>query len=469
MSAANAAQNLRAARVALESYRAAHVKDDADQYQWMPTALLRDAAQTFLDAGDAEEAVKALDVVLDIDPLDASLLLGHLRATRVRATFRDNRPWTLVPAARPVVAHEIARIEPDLLTARGGSDQQLTLALWAVSYAGSAQLADAALRRARGLVAQSWPAGVPRLVPGARYSVTGQGYLCRDGEPEPTPAKVWVEGHHACALAAAYSYLRLVHACRFGFPRTLAVEEGPRFGKDRPDGWPAYIDGMSTMEVTTFCSTMPGLCRSVFKHFLPLFYDEARGREFNWPVGDEFLHRRPGELDQHEYVCSAEFLLRDCADRYFDARMAELASAGWTGRGTTLVTTHLALERIAKVRSLHELVLPLAGQLGEPSRRMLAELDKLCREIVRMEVPERQPHGRRLVAYPCYYDGSDPAAAPLDPLIEACLERRAPFLAASYGEYSRATSRLDDRRTVLPYWTPWAGLPFHGVYSQPAF
>lgn len=447
---ANQSRNLRAGKAALAFYRAnAKVAED-DNYNWVPTDTLDEMVPLFLNAGDFEQAEKVLDVALGINPLDAGYLLGHLRARRVLTSFEyDNRETIFATTTRKglkSVSEEVELVASDLLNAIGHIDEQLALALWMVTYARSPEVADAGLRRGRSLTSLAWPENVTRLADGDSYFLTSPGYLCRDADMPSLLPKICKSSLYASTLACVYGYIRLVHACRFGYPHTKAVEHDL-------GGWPRCLRGLDSGDVNFYFSALQSFPLTLVREHFPSIYAEGLNREFLWPVADELVARRWGALEDSRYGCSAAFLLRDCANGLLEQRINELAAGGFLGKGTALVISHLALERLARVHIALELTMhDLNCQLAD-EKRLLTGLEKLRKYVVRIEIPQREGHGQRIVSYPCYYDLSEDQRT-LDSSVELSLQRRIDYLAASYCEASRAEERLGRARNVRRYWVP---------------
>lgn len=241
--------------------------------------------------------------------------------------------------------------------------------------------------------------------------------------------------------------MRLVHACRFGLTHTLNVETELEQG-----GWPARIDGFGRAEVDFFFSPLHNIVKAELRRQYPHFYDEGRGREFHWPVGDEFLSSFPPVLTPGRYVCTSEFLLRECADKLIDNRFAELALRGING--ITLITSNHALERLARVQAVHQIMLPNAGILRAHSESMLAQIDKVIGKTVRIEAAEHLHDKHPIAVYPGYHDFGGGACNAFTQTVTLCLDKYSDFVAASLSEYSGAADRLVAPRQQLQYWRP---------------
>jgi hypothetical protein len=243
-----------------------------------------------------------------------------------------------------------------------------------------------------------------------------------------------------------------LHGYRFGFLQTEFVENGC-------GGWPAIINGMTTDDVTFYFSNFDSFRRNQIKQSLPWVYAEGCGREFHWPIGDEFRSPTAPLLKDEKYVCTSEFLLRDCADKLVDERIKDMAGAGFMNQGVTLLTTHLSLERIARVQCMHQIVLQGAGHTCRHSEAMLFQLGKLSANLVRVEFPSSSTRSYRFASYPCYYDFADRPCGSLACHIELCLDKRSDFIAASRWESIIVEPRLPKLRKALCYWAP-PGSPF---------
>lgn len=452
---ASRALDLHSAQRLLQQYRAEQHLEPLD-FKWVRTRIMKELTNVFLNAGDFESVAALLDYAVPLHPLDSTFLLGHLRARRLLKAFpRDGRnrfAFPGGPSVQQAVAKPLRSVEEEvdaqasaLLAAMGTLDEQLTLALWVITYTTDPVIADHGLLRASGLIVRDWPADVPMLCDGERYAVTFFGGLCREEEGDrlKTPAGQEV---YACVLATAYHYLRMVHAYRFGSERTLSVEAETESGLN---GGIADLFGKSIFDFFS-ANLNPRVRKGCVEH-LTHFYGEARGREFLWPVCPEFVSWRRPLLPHRRYACGHTFLLRDCADGFIEKRFLELAKSGFLSDGTTLVTAHLELEQIVRVQCARRLALARSDQDVEYHASMLAQIDRLSNKVVRIESGIQSPANHNVVSYPCY---SRPVhARPSIPALELCIDHGLLYLSASNREHESVEVRLDQER-IIKYWVP---------------
>ena len=385
-------KQLHNARVELKRYVRLEKLEAADQFHWAPSALFDPLTDVFLAAGNFYNALRLLSTALGTNPLNANYLLGYLRAQRVlHAALTDNRrrnyPFEQPEPPRPV-ADELEEMAEQLLRARGDIDVQLTLALWVVSYAPTQALADAALRRALGLVTQAWPDGVDRLERGASYAVTAEGYVVKLPDAVPSgPAAPEVQ-LRACVLTVAYMYIRALYTARFDSDACVSVEHAL-------GGWPYWeVEDVTGQDPFLFFARLAPACSRAVQTYLPSFYAEGSGREFDpWP-GDPYSSPFPPAFGSSTYVTTPEFLLHDCVGGLVERRIEEFRHAGFLGEAATILISHLGLERLARAQLGFPLKFTTWGETGQSAGPVAAAIGSIFARLVREEFSPHYPFGR---------------------------------------------------------------------------
>lgn len=428
---------------------------EPEKYNWVPTVMFDQLADMTLRAGDFEMANKLLNAALGADPLDARYLVGYLRARRVLHAV----PWHNLlrahmfeqPVAVPSPEDDVEDMAPQLLAALGDTDQQLTLALWIVSYAREKSLAELGLKRALGLVALAWPSNVERLTKDAYYMLSKEGYL--DMLPALSKKKRQTassEHIRACALAVGYNYIRSVHVARFGLDSARRVEGAH-------DGWPTLIDGISRHNATTHFSGLIPLCRHALLTYLPSLQAEGGGREFGRDHTDNIIGEAPVRFESSTYAATPEFLLRDSAELQVGRRIDELARSGFLRGGATIMISHLGLERIVMVQLGERLGLN-DDRTAQQSAAMAGAIAEILSKLKRSEpTGDKRFNDKRppFVSSPCYENFA--AAERITSRIasmELARSSRLPFLASSASEWHLVARELPAADKHLLYWRP---------------
>lgn len=425
-------------RTALLDYMRSDSQADPEHYHWLPTKLFSSVLDLFMLSCDFERAKKLLDVILGSRPLEGRYLLQHLRAHRVLALCpRHNKHLPglqgLVtrPAAPRALHREVESLAPQLFDALGDIDTQLCLALWMVSYAEDRRIVDGALRRALGLIAWAWPKDVPPLDPDRIYTVTANGHLYE----EIVGGRRRVANNIQCldfALVMAYSYIRSVHAIRFGIDATLAAESSQR-------GWPRHFNDLVSQHPLDLPGALKG-GQHAFSH-LPQFFAELKGRYYQPESTSAIYEKQVPELTASRYVCTAEFLLSDCSNGAVANRLAEFSKAGVFGYGARIVVSHCALERLAMAAWYQGAV------LGDA---MGAQITHLLSQVERLEVAGGGDSP--IVSYPAYCDQADARCrSELDAAVALRDELGAGFLCTGVWDLKKAAHA---RHPVHAYWAP---------------
>lgn len=443
------------ARRDLAAYLHSAKPSEPETYNWVPTDMFDQLAYLTLGAGDFERVNRLLNTALGADPLDARYQLGFLRARRVLHAV----PWHNLPRAHafeqpvaiPSPEEDVEDMAPQLLTAMGDIDRQLTLSLWVVSYALQQNLAEQGLSRALGLLAQNWPGTVDRLVKNAHYLLSEDGYLDRLPASHAKKRPLASSEHvRACALVVAYSYIRNVHAARFGFDSVRRVEEAH-------DGWPEAIEGLSRQNATTYFSGLVSLCQRAMRTHLPHLLDEGSDREYGRDHIDGMILRVPPMLEHHRYAATPEFLLRDCEAGQVMHRVEELARVGWMRDGATILISHLGLERLLKVQLGERLGLN-ETRAPQSSTQIVDGIAEILKRLRRTEpLGDERFGGQRppFESRPCYANFT---------AVERVTSRRAsielarganlPLLASSLSEFNLAKAELPPEDKHVFYWKP---------------
>jgi hypothetical protein len=437
------------------AYLHAAKPSEPEKYNWVPTVLFDQIAYLTLAAGDFERANKLLNAALGADPLYARYQLGFLRARRVlHAAPWHNLPRAHMfeqPVAIPSPEEDVVDMAPQLLAALGQTDEQLTLALWVISYAGEQDLAEQGLNRALGLVAQAWPSNLERLDKDARYVLSEEGYLDRlsaSRAKKRLPASS--EHLRACALTVGYSYIRSVHVARFGFESVRRVE-------DAHEGWAEAIEGISRDNATTFFSGLQPLCQRAMRTYFPSLLAEGSGREFGRDHGDRITQTAPPRLESRMYAATPQFLLRDCEDRLVGRRVDELAHGGFIGTGATILISHLGLERLIQVQLGERLGLN-EGRIHQQASAIVEGIAHILGRLRRCEPGgDQRSDGQKppFESRPCYSNFA--AAERVNSgfaSIELARSMRLPFLASSASEWHLAGAELPKTEKNLFYWKP---------------
>lgn len=188
-------------------------------------------------------------------------------------------------------------------------------------------------------------------------------------------------------------------------------------------------------------------------------YCEGRGREFLWPIGTEFRTEVAPKLNNRSYICTSEFLLRECYDNLIESQLTELASSVHLNQGVVLITSHLSVEQMAKVQRMTAIADRTPSNLPVEPNPFVVQLDNVFAVVVRMEVNEHFSPGppvRQIVSYPTFGGAPIDAGDPRDGNIALSTERHADFIAASHIEFGHAPRRIAAPRRVLQYWgLPW--------------
>lgn len=448
----------------LKRYMRMEKPEAADKFHWAPTALFDPLADVFLAAGDFHNASRLLSTALGTNPLNAKYLLGYLRAQRVLHAVpidncRRNYPFEQPETQRPA-ADEVEEMGEQLLRARGDIDIQLTLALWVVSYAPKQALADAGLRRALGLVTQAWPDGVARLERDASYTVTDEGYIVKLPDAYPLGSAALEVKLRACALAVAYMYARALYTARFDSDACASVEHA--FGS-----WPwCEIEDVTGEDPFLFFARMAPACSNAVQTYLPSFYVEASGREFDPLPGDPYGLPFPPPFGSSIYVTTPEFLLHDSVGGLVERRIAEFQRAGFMGQEATILISHLGLERLARAQLGFTLKFVTQGQMGQCAGPVVTAIGSILARVVRQEFSPHYPHGRPSFASDPSYEnfGKQRLGDSLDASLELSRRKSAPFLAVSANELAFAGSELSSKIQRFAYWKPTHAplTPFRG-------
>lgn len=439
------------AQRAISDYLRTAAPADSESYNWVPSDLFDQMAYLTLAAGDFERANKLLNAALGVDPLYARYHLGSLRARRVlHAAPWSNLPRTIFeqPPRVPSPAEDVDVRAPTLLEALGETDQQLTLALWVVSYASTRELSEQGLSRALGLVTQAWPQTVERLEKGVRYTLSDDGYFDRfvttRREKRPQASS---EHLRACALAVAYCYIRDVHARRFGAPSVLDVEAAH-------DGWPVAIDGISRDNSTGYFSALEIFAERAMRAHLPSLLEEGAGREYGVEHVVPTTLPPPSRLDANVYVAAPLFLLRDCENGVVEHRIEELKHGGFMVAGATILISHLGLERLVQVQLGDRLGLNRTRVLTQSSA-MVDAIDIVLRSLQRSEPGGSSNQRPPFESRPCYanYGTAGPINASWSS-IELARGTHMPFLMSSLAEYRIVSAELPPANKHQYYWLP---------------
>ena len=439
------------AQRAISDYLRTANPSDAESYNWVPSDLFDQIAYLTLAAGDFERANKLLNAALGVDPLYARYHLGSLRARRVlHAAPWSNLPRTIFEQLPriPSPAEDVDVRAPKLLAALGETDQQLTLALWVVSYASTRELSEQGLSRALGLVTQAWPQTVERLEKDVRYKLSDDGYFDRfvrtRREKRPQASS---EHLRACALAVAYCYIRDVHMMRFGERSMLDVEAAH-------DGWPVAIDGIARSNSTGYFSALKDFAERAMRAHLPSLLEEGAGREYGVEHVVHTTLPPPPRLDANVYVAAPLFLLRDCENGVVEGRIEELKHGGFMVAGATILISHLGLERLVQVQLGDRLGLN-RSRTREQSSAMVDAIDLVLSRLQRSEpggsTNQRPPFESR----PCYADfRTEGLVNRSGSSIELARGTHMPFLMSSVAEYRVVSAELPPADKHLYYWLP---------------
>ncbi len=338
-----------------------------------------------------------------------------------------------------------------LLAALGDADRQLTLALWVVSYASQESLAEQGLKRALGLVAQAWPTKIERLTKDACYIFSEEGYLDMVSTSSAKKRGLASDEHmYACALAVGYSYIQSVHVARFGPVSMRRVEAAH-------DGWPAWIDGFSRPNATTYFSGLTLLCQRALRTYLPSLLVEGSGREFGRDHIDNATGTAPTRMESTVYAATPEFLLRDCVGQLVGSRIEQLARSGCMGNGATILISHLGLERLVRVQLGERLGLNEERTIQQSAAMADAIADIFSRFKRSEPKGDKRPSGHRapFVSRPSYANFvTAERVNSCFASIELAKSARLPFLASSLRELRFVIAELQPADKHLMYWKP---------------
>ena len=427
-------------------------------YAWVPTDALHDLVRLCIRAGDFDRASRVLETALGTFPLDAGLLLAELRSTRMLTACPYDQlqlPMLFRQDVMAVMADKVALLAPRILTAIGDVDEQLALALWVVSYADDPHLAARGLQRALALVRQAWPAKVPVPQRSGQHAIIRGRFATIYGVVAAAPAlgDAHLDAQRlAGALASAYVYIRRLHAERFGQAFIADV--------DPADGW-THIPSLDYKHVVNFFSSLDEVHREVVRLQLPEFFAEGRGREVDTSALQNVFEGAP-RLGHFQYACTSKLLLLDCAARAERARFRQLKNA-CVGADVSLVTTHHALERLARVKYNHARTMADSMQDGSADKAMSDAIGFVMANVVRLEVDIPHAPASPVLSRAAYVNLRDDFARSTTATLQMCRDRRLPFISATGEESQRAEDY--GIQQLLTYWLP---LPDSKPPSNPA-
>ncbi|OEZ63362.1 hypothetical protein [Duganella sp. HH105] len=419
-----AERRLSSAREAWSQYCAGRPEAEPLQPALLPMNAYAPLLDLYLAAGDFEEAKKILDGALGRQPFNARFRLAYLRSVRVvNAIPKISRTLQFGKKQPGTLDAEIDNFADELLEALGGLDEQLTLALWVVTYTTKAAIAATALMRARSLLNQAWPAEIPCIATPLHHELSDYG-------PRPVPC-FWPgspspQAGLANALTTAYVYIRQLHTYRFGRDATLAAEQ--------PLGeWPDSINPVSYRRPGKYFAELSSEGYKQLNRALPLFTREAGGACFAWWQSVHFVHNSVPQLPLWGAVCSSNILLTDCDRGHIEQRLSLMP----------LFTSNLSLERLLQVQQLAKIECDLAPE-------KIQAIDWLLDHSLRHDGGQTEGT-HRLYALPAYADLTGPRRNPeLAAAIALAAASSRPYF-CTFGPEIQATG---DTVNILAYWNP---------------
>lgn len=422
-----------------------HQKDGKARYNHaelspaeMPLTLRASLLDLYMTAGDFERAAQILDVELTRKTYNADLHLKFVRALRVISQVEPHpSPLRFVGEVRKTFSEVIDSSASKLLSACGSLDVQLTLARLVIFHANTSEAIDAGLRRALGLVIQSWPmdATFPRPTDVEHFTARIPGQHTRAWSRDAMePQRVHAD-NFAMSLVQTYSRIRETFARRRG-PSALGNIERAL------GGWPKEIAYGGNWNAT-FNALERG-ARACF----PIFWAEMDRCEWSREEATEIVFHKMNTYTDTR-VCSSDALFVDCLRGSNEERRSK----------HRLLTTTLSLERILCLSRTAEIFGDVFQNHCIPFRASLIDrIRSLVRDSRLAKSFRNQADRPLLTAAPAYFDHPEIPVGTEETrhVIRLASEKSAPLLIASLDEYlaadalNKAIETLSPRSTCLP-------------------